>query len=374
MRVLLDVLRMAASSVSLWLLLPATVLAMQLPPEVQADRFVLQAERAMQEQDFVGAKAAMDAILELQTQHDLELPEEFSFRYAEVLERLGLYDEAIETVTRYLAAVGRDGQYYREALELLDVAEVKLSEEEAAERLAEAELARAERQQREREALVQRQIDTAGGDLPPDALQSGGAGPEMVIVASGRFEYRGVSRYLGQYQPPLWVEIDQSFAISKYEVTRGEFERFVDETRYRTEAESDPKHGCDAYNAGGLRKNDHRWNRHEYRQEDDHPVVCVSIRDALAYAAWLSRETGHTYRLPSSAEWEYAQRAGDPALMPIITSDSQEAMTRDALCNAGKRGCSSDTDWNLKTTPVGQFGPNRIGLYDMFGNALEAGF
>ena len=43
-------------------------------------------------------------------------PEEFFFRYAEVVERLGLYDEAIEYATKYLTLAGRDGEHYRAAL------------------------------------------------------------------------------------------------------------------------------------------------------------------------------------------------------------------------------------------------------------------
>ena len=65
------------------------------------------------------ASTATDRILELQKQHGLELPEEFFFRYAEVLERLGLYDEAIAAATKYLTLAGRDGEHYRAALELL---------------------------------------------------------------------------------------------------------------------------------------------------------------------------------------------------------------------------------------------------------------
>ena len=113
----------AVTRVFLWLLVPAVAAAMQLPPEIQADRYLLEAEKEIQEKDFEGAKAAMDRILALQAQHGLELPEQFFFRYAEVLDRLGLYDEAVEFVTKYLTLAGRDGEHYREALELLSAAE-----------------------------------------------------------------------------------------------------------------------------------------------------------------------------------------------------------------------------------------------------------
>ena len=105
----------AGARAFLGLLLPAVVTALQLPPEIQADRYLLEADKEIQDQDFEGAKAAMDRILELQAQHGLELPEEFFFRYAEVVERLGLYDEAVEFVMKYLTLAGRDGEHYREA-------------------------------------------------------------------------------------------------------------------------------------------------------------------------------------------------------------------------------------------------------------------
>ena len=131
----------AVERVFLWLLLPTVVAALQLPPDIQADRHLVRAQRQIEEQDYAGAKQSMDRILELQSPHGLQIPEEFFFRYAEVLRRLDLYDEAIETATKYLTLTGRDGEHYREALELLDEIEQAKA---AARKAAEAARRRAE--------------------------------------------------------------------------------------------------------------------------------------------------------------------------------------------------------------------------------------
>ena len=99
--------------------------AFVLPPEIQADRYLLQAEEQIQKQDYEAAKAAMELILQLQQQHELTIPKGFYFRYAQVLQRVGLYNEAVEYVTRYLTAAGREGEHYREALQLLNAAEAE---------------------------------------------------------------------------------------------------------------------------------------------------------------------------------------------------------------------------------------------------------
>ena len=113
----------AVSSISLWLLWPVVVAALQLPPEIQADRYLLEAEKSIQEQDYAGAKESMDRILALRTEQGLEIPERFFFRYADVMERLRSYDAAKEYATEYLTLAGRDGEHYRQALTLLSAAE-----------------------------------------------------------------------------------------------------------------------------------------------------------------------------------------------------------------------------------------------------------
>jgi len=109
-----------------------------------------------------------------------------------------------------------------------------------------------------------------------------------------------------------------------------------------------------------------------------HPVVCISWHDAQAYVAWLSAKTGHVYRLPTEAEWEYAARAGtttaryasdDPAEFCRYTNvadlDYGEQHPGDSGANLPCR------DGHVFTSPVGSFPPNQFGLYDMLGNVMD---
>ena len=56
----------------------------QLPPDIMVDRHLVRAERLLAGEDFGAALAEMDAIVALQEKHDLQLPDEFDFKYAEV--------------------------------------------------------------------------------------------------------------------------------------------------------------------------------------------------------------------------------------------------------------------------------------------------
>jgi formylglycine-generating enzyme len=109
-------------------------------------------------------------------------------------------------------------------------------------------------------------------------------------------------------------------------------------------------------------------------------VVCVNFADVNAYIDWLSRKTGSRYRLPSDAEYEYAQRAGTTT--PYWWGEDKD---RTQACQHSNQ---PDLDygkvWDPKpldahyrfqchdgyawTSPVGSFKPNPWGLYDMQGN------
>ena len=306
----------AGARAFLGLLLPAVVTALQLPPEIQADRYLLEADKEIQDQDFEGAKAAMDRILELQAQHGLELPEEFFFRYAEVVERLGLYDEAVEFVMKYLTLAGRDGEHYREVLELLSTAEAAKAAAEEARRRAEAARVAARKRAEAARVAARKRAEAAK------------AGMEFVWMPAGEFLMGSTRKPAGDDEQPLTrVQISRGFHLGKHEVTQAEWEAVMG---------SNPSF---------------------FDECGDCPVEWVSWDDVQEFIGRLNALEGEVrYRLPTEAEWEYAARAG--------TSGDRYGGDLDAIAWYTENSES-------RTHPVGQKVPNAFGLHDMLGNVYE---
>ncbi len=91
-----------------------------------------------------------------------------------------------------------------------------------------------------------------------------------------------------------------------------------------------------------------------------YPAVCMTPFAAKMYCKWLSAKTGHYYRLPTEAEWEYACRAG--ANTPYSFGDDPEQ-----LDDYGWYEGNSDE----KYQKIAKKKPNAWGLYDMHGNVAE---
>ena len=154
--------------------------------------------------------------------------------------------------------------------------------------------------------------------------------------------------YLDTAKPVRKVRVE-SFELGKTEVTFEEYDRFTAAT---------------GRNPAG----DSGWGRGR------RPVMNVSWEDAVAYARWLSEQTGERYRLPTEAEWEYAARAGTATKYHFGSDESQ-------LCRYGNHADRSvDFSWRNQTcsdgvgeqtATVGTYQPNGFGLYDMHGNVWE---
>ncbi len=107
------------------------VASAQLPPEIMVDKHLLQAEQLLEKKDYAEAFKVMEKVIALQKEHNLTLPVEFHFKYAQVALAADSTRIALESVTRYLSATGRGGEFYKEALALLIEAEgIPISTEE----------------------------------------------------------------------------------------------------------------------------------------------------------------------------------------------------------------------------------------------------
>ena len=209
-----------------------------------------------------------------------------------------------------------------------------------------------------------------------------GWAPEMVVVPGGSFVMGSTEaettregrnpKYAAYEHPQAQVTV-ATLAVGKFDVTRGDYARFVRETGRPIPAE------CNIVTNG-------KWGVVAgksfkdvgFVQTDRHPVACVVWDDAQAYAAWLSAKTGHHYRLLHETEWEYAARGG-------TTTTRWWGDGRDDLCaHANGADRSFDTvmpgeadtnrtcdDHYAFTSPVGHFPPNAFGLYDMLGNLWQ---
>lgn len=196
--------------------------------------------------------------------------------------------------------------------------------------------------------------------------------PEMVALPAGSYWMGSPSYEQGlQNEGPVHeVTISAPFAIGRHEVTVAEFGRFVDAAGYSSGS------SCWTREDGkGEERAGRSWRNPGFEQSGRFPVVCVNWNDAQAYAAWLSRQTGEGYRLPSESEWEYAARAGTATSWGEDESGQcRHANGADASVKerySDWTGNVSCHDGHVHTAPAGSFAANSWGLHDMLGNVWE---
>ncbi|NKB35704.1 MAG: SUMF1/EgtB/PvdO family nonheme iron enzyme [Gammaproteobacteria bacterium] len=221
------------------------------------------------------------------------------------------------------------------------------------------------------------------GAVFSDRLKIGISGPSMIVLPTGEFNIGSQINEDGRSSnegPQKKVKVSQPVAISKTEVTVGQFRMFVEATGYVTEAERNPERGCRIFDDGWRWESGRNWKEHRYEQSDKHPVVCVSWDDALAYIDWLSLQTGQLYSLPSEVEWEYAARSGSQkarfweeehtnACRFANVSD----LTRAQMSNLSRspENIFVCEDGYAYSAPVASFDENAFGFNDMLGNVWE---
>jgi len=183
-----------------------------------------------------------------------------------------------------------------------------------------------------------------------DSLESGGLGPEMVVIRGGTFQMGCLEdEDCRDEELPVREVSVAKFAMGKYEVTFAEYDKFAKATERRL-------------------PDDFGWGR------DDQPVINVSWNDAKAYVDWLSQETGEQYRLPSEAEWEYTARAGSKTTFSFgndVAKLCEYSNHADSSTEFEWSNTSCSDDVASQPATVGSFNANSWGVHDMHGNVWE---
>ncbi|WP_040978538.1 formylglycine-generating enzyme family protein [Oceanobacillus jeddahense] len=186
---------------------------------------------------------------------------------------------------------------------------------------------------------------------------------------------------------PIRKEIIKPFYIDQYAVTNRQFQEFVKDTKYETDAE---KYGWSfvfysflseevANNVTQAPATTPWWRVVEgaywfqpegpgSSMEDrmDHPVIHVSWNDAKAYCRWAGK------RLLTEEEWEFAARGG--LVQKRYPWGDELYLNGEHCCNIWQGNFpenNTEEDGYFRTAPVDAYQPNGYGLYNMVGNVWE---
>lgn len=210
-----------------------------------------------------------------------------------------------------------------------------------------------------------------------------GVGPATVEVPAGRFvmgssqeqrEYayqldeiaygdprsRAQQVYANELEP-TWKQLP-AFEITATPITNAQYAEFVEATGHRAPDVDQETWLSYRQRLPYAETRRFAWSDGSPPEgRGDHPVVLVDYEDVQAFAAWLSAETGRTWRLPTEAEWEKAMRGGDGRTYPWGNAWDPE------LANTADKGGPNDT------VPVGSFpgGASPFDLLDPAGQVAE---
>ncbi len=206
--------------------------------------------------------------------------------------------------------------------------------------------------------IVEKSTEATEADMKPysDAIPATSVSVEFVPIPGGEFTMGTPDSEAGRGDdegPPHRVKVDP-FWMGKYEITWDAYRLFM----FSTEAneKQNPDRLVDATSRPTAPYVEMSFGMGLV----NYPAISMTQHAASKFAQWLSLKTGHFYRLPTEAEWEYACRAGTSTAYSFGDGASQ----------LGEYAWFTDNS-SEKYQLVGQKKPNPWGLYDMHGNVME---
>ena len=229
---------------------------------------------------------------------------------------------------------------------------------------------------------IRRRAQQAARAIMHRAAQSKTLGLTMAVIEAGEFEMGSPGSEIGRrFDETLHpVRITTSFLLGSYEVTQAEYQRVT-------------KTNPSGFRAGGSSGG---WVIGE--DTTRFPVEKVTWFDAIQFCNLLSQQDdfepyyklvdvkregdalksarvtimgGNGYRLPTEAEWEYACRAAMATRFHFGNTTKEGVLNCKPLKSVGYGGASYRWKDLQRTTKVGSYPPNGLGLHDMHGNVAE---
>ncbi len=231
------------------------------PPEVQVDILIKSAKKDLEDERWVDAVESFKKAMKL----GVNLPGEFHFLYGKALFKTGSYEYSLSSLANYITLVGRDGEYYEEAITLVVDAGNKQKEK--------MHLASELKHQQTEDAS-----ETEDG---------------MVLIKGGCFDMGDIFGTGVDDEKPVHTVCVADFYLAKTEVTQKQWEDIVGDNPAKFKS-------------------------------SNRPVERVSWHNVQDFIEKLNEKTGMHYRLPTEAEWEYAARSGGRKEEWAVTNSESE--------------------------------------------------
>jgi formylglycine-generating enzyme required for sulfatase activity len=308
----------------------------ELPVKVQADLLRNKIIDAAKTNDLQGALRNIDEYKKLKT----DFPPALLLVEAKAAHKTGDTLRALAALQSFLSVSQTNSRTYEEALALYptyqkDAAPALQKVQEAKDRAEQEKLAAEELQkQAEREKLLAEQSKRQAEEATIAAARTkisavvAEIGNQMISIPAHRCHIGDGSEKDTPWNPERWIEFPK-LRFQKYDITSDTYELFATVTGRKL-----PKY---------------------YTAKGDLPAE-VGWDDAKAFISWLNGHSNAKYRLPTAPEWECVARDGVWPGFPWGIED------------ADKYGLFSGPDGKQRPiTSVGQFLPNKAGIYDMWG-------
>ncbi|PCI61856.1 MAG: hypothetical protein COB35_05340 [Gammaproteobacteria bacterium] len=197
------------------------------------------------------------------------------------------------------------------------------------------------------------------------------------------FDYKiKASKTIAYIEPQMVVlklGAELKLAVGINEVTIAEYEKFIDETNYKTEAYHTGS--CREYRGITKKRQGLDYLKPGYSVNSKYPAVCISYFDAKKYSQWLAKKTGKNYRLPNAAEWSAFSLSSEMnniekekgAHINCLYANIRDRSFGKHFGNSNTYEINSEpcNDRYIYPTEVKKFLPNSFGLYDIHGNVRE---